>query len=199
MINLLPNDYRESLRYAHKNSIILRWTIGLIVMLLLTGSTIFIGRAYLQMETRRYSKLNEETRAELKAQDLEETLDKVQNISDNLKLIVQVLQKQVIFSELIKQVGAVMPPGTILSDVEISEVQGGIDLTARSTNQNTATQIQINLTDPKNKLFDQVDIVSVTCEEATDPDYPCRVTMRALFTKNNPFMFISNSRTQEGS
>ncbi len=197
MINLLPNDYRESLRYARKNSILLKWLTGVVIIMLLASGTIFIGRAYLQMEAKRFDNLNKETQAELQAQNIEETLDKVQNISDNLKLIVQVLQNQVIFSELIKQVGAVMPPGTILSDIEISEVQGGIDLTARSTDQNTATQIQINLTDPKNKLFDQVDIVTVTCDPAVDPAYPCRVTMRALFTKNNPFMFINNRKKEE--
>lgn len=193
MINLLPNDYRQSLRYARRNSILMKWLIAVSLILAMSSAIVAIGSAYLKMETNNYAKLAETTKQELKDQDLEATLTKVQNISGNLKLINQVLSQQVIFSELIKQIGAVMPPGSVLSDIEISKISGGIDLKAQAQNYESATQIQINLSDPNNKLFDKVDIVSVDCQ-GSNPQYPCTVSLRALFTKNNPYLFVNQNK-----
>lgn len=192
MINLLPTEYRSSLRYARRNSILLKWLVGLTASLALIISTVFLGQAYLRMETNRYAKITEETKQDLKEQDFEETLGKVQNISGNLKLIVQVLSKQVMFSGLIRQIGAVIPPGVVLADIDLGKVDGGIDLTAQAESYEKATQTQVNLSDPNNKLFDKVDIISVNCQEG-DGKYPCTVSLRALFTKNNPYLFINQN------
>lgn len=193
MINLLPTEYRSSLRYARRNSILLKWFVGLTASLALIISTVFLGQAYLRMETNRYANITEETKQELKEQDFEETLGKVQNISGNLKLIVQVLSKQVMFSGLIRQIGAVIPPGVVLADIDLGKVDGGIDLTAQAESYEKATQTQVNLSDPNNKLFDKVDIISVNCQEG-DEKYPCTVSLRALFTKNNPYLFINQNK-----
>ncbi|GIW60800.1 MAG: hypothetical protein KatS3mg087_1866 [Patescibacteria group bacterium] len=193
MINLLPADYRSSLKYARRNSILLKWLVGLTASLTLLISTVFLGQAYLRMETNRYAKITEQTKQELKEQDFEETLSKVQNISGNLKLIVRVLSKQILFSGLIRQIGAVIPPGVVLADIDLGKVDGGIDLTAKAESYEKATQTQVNLSDPNNKLFDKVDIISVNCQ-GTDEKYPCTVSLRALFTKNNPYLFINQNR-----
>lgn len=196
MINLSPNNYKESLQYARRNTLLLQWLIGLLVLFSLTVSTLLIGKTYLASEAKRYAALNTNIEQELKDKDLEGTLKTVENISGNLKLIIQVLSRQVIFSELIKQVGAVMPENSVLSDIEISKIDGGIDLTADAKDHTTATQVQVNLADPNNKLFDKVDIVSINCE-GTNPAYPCKVTLRALFTKNNPFSFVNQNTKKE--
>ncbi len=193
MINLSPSDYKESIKYARRNTILLKWLSGLLSILGIVIITLFIGQAYLKSETKTYAAANIKIEQELKDKDLEGTLKTVESISGNLKLIVQVLSRQIIFSELIKQVGAVMPVNSVLSDVEISKVEGGIDLTADAKDQNTATQVQVNLADPNNKLFDKVDIVTITCDGTVNPDYPCKVTLRALFTKNNPFSFVNQT------
>lgn len=62
-----------------------------------------------------------------------------------------------------------MPENTVLSNIEISKVEGGIDLSAETKDQESATQIQVNLMDPNNKLFDKVDIVSISCGESNQP------------------------------
>ncbi|MCA9344121.1 MAG: hypothetical protein H6793_02490 [Candidatus Nomurabacteria bacterium] len=191
MINLSPDDYKESLRYARRSSKLLRWVGGTLIILMAVLLTQLIGFTYLKSETKRYQEINASITQDLKNNDLEGTLKTVENISGSLKLIVQVLSKQVLFSELIKQVGSVMPENTVLSNIEISKVEGGIDLSAETKDQESATQIQVNLMDPNNKLFDKVDIVSISCGES-NPTYPCRATFRALFTKDNPFLFVNN-------
>lgn len=188
MINLAPQYHKETLRYARRNATLLSWLVGAMTILILTFSTLFVGQYYLVNQTKQYNKINANIEQELKDKDLEGTLKTIQNISDNLKLIVQVLSKQVIFSKLIKQVGAVMPENSVLSNIDLGKIDGGLDIIAITKDNNTATQVQLNLSDPSNKLFEKVDIVSINCDPNVVPDaYPCKVNLRALFSKDSSF------------
>jgi len=120
---------------------------------------------------------------------------RVEDISGSLKLVVQVLSREILFSTLIRQIGSAIPAKASLTGLSISKVTGGIDLTAIASDYDTATQVQVNLKDPANKIFDKADIVNVTCTgaAASDPAYPCTVTIRAQFASNNPFLFIKTT------
>lgn len=142
-----------------------------------------------------------ETQAQLKVQKLEETQKRVQDISSSLKLVLQVLAKEVLFSKLLRQVGAAMPPNTVLMNLSINKLQGGIDLQAGATDFQAATQVQLNLADSQNKIFSKADIVGIQCNSASASTpvaakYPCTVTVRAQFAQNNPFLFINNGAKQ---
>lgn len=192
MINLLPPEEKANILYARKNTRLRKWVIALLFVL--AGMVIFLvaGSLYIGKTTERYTAQVNTARDSLKAQKLEETEKRLQDLSGNLKLIIQVLSREVLFSKLLRQVGAVMPPGSVLSSIELSKVEGGIDLSAEAKDYDTASRIQVNLQDPSNKLFDKVDIVQITCAQTTDSAYPCKVTLRALFSKNNPYLFINN-------
>lgn len=87
-----------------------------------------------------------------------------------------------------------MPSGTALTSLSISKVQGGLDLNAKAKDYQSGTQVQVNLSDPKNKIFSKADIVSISCNNGSaDASYPCTVTIRALFSKDNTFLFTKNS------
>lgn len=197
MINLLPPKEKKAIMYARRNTKLRSWAFALVGVLV--GAIIFltIGQIYILNTTRHYAAQVESTQATLKAQKLEETQKRIQDLSNNLKLIIQVLSREVLFSKLLRQVGAVMPQGTVLSQIDLGKVEGGIDLIASTKDYKSASQIQVNLSDPNNKLFDKVDIVQVSCD-TTDPQFPCKATLRALFSKNNPFLFI-NSTSHTGN
>ena len=196
MINLTPSDYKESLRFARRNTVVRKWLSGIGIVIALASITIALGISYIQLETRTITRANEQNQAILKERDIDSTLDQVENISGNLKLIIQVLSKQIVFSELLKQTGSVMPQDSILSGIEISGVAGGIDLVAEARDYTTATQVQVNLNDPSNKLFEKVDIVSINCEDTPEDEYPCTIQLRALFKANNQFLFINQKDTR---
>jgi hypothetical protein len=124
----------------------------------------------------------------------------VTTISNNLKLVVQVLSKEILFSDLLKQLGTVTPSNVILTDLSISQTQGAIDITALTTNYAAATQLQVNLADPKNQIFSKADIVGINCpSDKLGDQYKCTATLRALFATNNPFLFISNTPKKASS
>jgi Tfp pilus assembly protein PilN len=196
MINLLPTNERENLMYARRNTKLFRACIAIGIVILVMLFTWGAGYFYLSSTVKSYNKDVEQKRASLQAQKLEETETRIEDFTGSLKLIEQVLSKQILFSELFQQIGAIMPQGTVLSSMEISKVEGGIDLVAKARNYNDGTQVQVNLEDPENKLFSKVDIIAVSCNDAGST-YPCTVTLRALFAPNNPFLFINQSKQDE--
>lgn len=212
MINLLPPEVREDIAYARKNTQLLRWITAMIAVIAGIFIVVIIGQLYINQSSKSYAAQIEETQNILKVQKLEETQGKVEGISGSIKLAVQVLSRQLLFSSILKQIGAAIPEGAVLTGLSINKVEGGIDLTAAATDYNTATQVQLNLQDPNNKIFEKADIVSVQCNAPTgessnpitgqtntnqlDALYPCKITVRALFAKNNSFLLINS---KEGS
>lgn len=198
MINLLPDDYKNSVLYARRNTKLARWCVVIVVVMLCFALLIFGGQWYIQKSANNYAKQVEQTKAELSAANLSETQAEVQEVSNSLKLIEQVLAKQILFSKLIRQIGAAMPSGAVMSNIELPAFEGGVNISAQAKNYETASQVQVNLSDPRNKIFDKADIVSITCSEeqtiapGEEPtEYPCVVSIRAQFAKENPFLFIN--------
>jgi hypothetical protein len=198
MINLLPTDVRNQIMYARRNTKLLHWTIALACSIAVMGAIIAGGQMYMRRSINSYSKDIAAAREELKLKKLEETQTRLEGISSSLKLAVQVLSRQVLFSKLIQQIGATMPENTVLTGLQIEKVQGSLTLTAQATNLETATQVQVNLGDPKNNIFEKADIESLQCSSDAIK-YPCRVQIKALFGKNKQYYFIQNTSGNSGT
>lgn len=198
MINLLPPGVKENIIYARRNTRLRSWCIALFVSIVVIGAIVAAGRVYMQQSIKTYSRQVAQGTQQLEAQELTETQAKVKELTNNLKLVVQVLQREILFSKLLRQVGFALPNGSVLSGLSINAVQGGIDLQASAVDYQTATQVQVNLQDPNNKIFEKADIVNVQCgasSTSTISEYPCTVHIRALFAKDNPFSFITTNGT----
>lgn len=198
-INLLPPKTKQAIMYGRRNRHLWHWAIVLTLSIVGILAITILGRLYIQHSVTALEGQVNQTREQLKIQKLDETQARVETISNNLKLVIQVLSRQILFSELIQQIGASLPADTALTSFQINKVQGGIDLSAVAVDYQSATQIQVNLQDQANKLFDKADILNITCttpvastavNQVPASKYPCQVQVRALFTANNPFLFI---------
>lgn len=193
MINLLPPEVKSNYRYARRSVGLRKWVVAFAVALVGLGGLATYGLLTFQQSSLQYSNQVAAAQEQLEKDKLTQTKKQVQDISSSLKLAVQVLSNEVLFSKLITQIGSVMPQGTILSALDINKSNTGLDLQARAVNYYAATQIQVNLTDPANKVFAKVDIVSISCnsQQTENASYPCLVQLRALFNSNNQFLFIN--------
>ena len=199
MINLLPHDYKQDITFARRNSVLRNWLIASILGVVGIVLIIAAGHLFIARSTVSWQKQVDQSKEQLNAQKLDETQKHITDISDSIKLTTQVLSREILFSKLLTQVGAAMPPGTSLQSLSISSTQGGIDLTAGATTYQAGTQVQINLSDPANKIFDKADITSIAClndPKNTSP-YPCTVTIRALFAKDNAFQYVTSKGTKQ--
>jgi hypothetical protein len=200
MINLLPPDTKQAYRYAERNVHLLNWVVA--ASLSLVGLGIIGTYGWLTMRQSIMSSQKEvgTTQQELQAAKLTETNQKVTDISNSIKLAEKVLGQEILFSKLLKQMATALPNGANLTGLNIAQISSGsaLDVTADATNYTVATQVQINLADPTNQIFAKADIQNITCDSASaaNPNYPCKVTLRAQFAAKNPFLFINQKQVK---
>lgn len=191
MINLLPTEVKDVIIYARRNNSLRNWIIA--CMIALAGVVVIVaaGHLFIHQSTQAWQKQVDDTRSQLGVQKLDDTQKKITDISDSIKLALQVLAREILFSKLISQIGNTIPDGSALQDLTINTGQSGVDIRAVATDYQTATQVHINLSDPKNKIFEKADILSVTCNQTPDEKYPCTISIRALFANQNEFQYVS--------
>ncbi len=198
MINLIPNDHKTSYVYAKRNVILKKWISLFLMAIIGLGLLGTYGLVTIKQSTADYKNKISANNKYFHDEDFDATSKQVKDMSNNIKLSVKVLQQELLFSKLIKQIGAALPAGSVLNSLEISQTTGGIDLSVSSIDYKTATQVQVNLSDPKNKIFTKADIQNITCNATNDDGtpkiggYPCTVSIRALFGPNNPYLFTNN-------
>jgi len=181
MINLLPPDRVLVVRFGRQNSRLRQWIVGALIAI---GGLIIImagGWIYLHQQASNLQTSLDKTNAQLQAQNLAKVQHDAKEITGDIKVINQVLGNEVHFSELIQDIGTVMPPGTVLSSLSLSKINGSLDLSASAKDSNAAAQIAVNLNDPGNGLFSKVDIVNINCGNDTSA-YHCDAVFKALFS-----------------
>jgi Tfp pilus assembly protein PilN len=196
MINLLPPDVKQDYLYGSRNTMLLHWATAFLVGLVGLAVLATYGLVTIQRSANSYASQVATGQQQLAKQNLQGTEKKVKELSSDFKLVVQVLSQEVLFSKLLTQMATVIPSNTNLTGLTINQASGGIDITAKSTNYTAATQLQLNLQDPDNKIFSKADIVSITCSNSgDDTGHPCTIQIRALFANSNPYLFINSKGT----
>ena len=205
MINLLPPDLKQGYKYARYNRRLLRWIIAFVVVIMGAAFITTGGMVLIQNSIDSYKNRISTAQAQLASQNLTGVQAQVTTISNNLKLMVQVLSKEILFSKLLTQLGNITPSSVELTGLTISQAESAIEITAQASDYNAATQLQANLSSPYNQIFAKADLVSITCvsgvqqQQLANPNYPCTADIRAEFTNNNPFLFINASGQKAGT
>lgn len=189
MINLLPPSLSQNIRFGRLNAKLVRWLFG---MFMATAGLILIlvvGWLYINQQSRNLSRDISSSNTQLSTQDLTQVQKDASEISGDVKVINQVLSREIRFSDLLQAIGQVMPPGTILGSLTLSDTKGAIDLSASTKNYASAAQIAVNLNDPKNGLFSKVDIININCTTGAT-NYNCTASLKALFSKDAQTKFL---------
>ncbi len=196
MINLLPPDVKDSYRYARRNVLMRRWIFNFILAFVGLGLISTYGLVSLSQSETIYKDKIAEVQSVYIKEKYAETETQINDMSNSFKLVVQVLSKEVRFSELLKQIAALIPAKANLTGLTINQTKGGIDISANAIDYSTAAQLQINLSDTNNKIFSKADIVTASCSSTAvlNTDYPCSVNIRALFAPNSPFLLINSKK-----
>jgi Tfp pilus assembly protein PilN len=190
MINLVPPSYSQAMRTGRANARLRVWLLGAIIAT--GGLVVIIGFSWLYMN-HQASSLTHTTAAinqQLQSQNLGTIQKQAATINSNVKVIDQVLGREIRFSDLIQQIGSVLPPGVILNTLSVSKIDGAIDLNVAARDVASANQVAVNLSDPKNKLFSKTDIVSINCT-GDAKTYPCTGNFRALFSAEAKKSFLN--------
>jgi hypothetical protein len=194
VINLLPPEIKSGYRYARSNVTLRKWVIMCAIAIVGLGAIATYGLLAIHQSSNHYNSQIAATEAQFQKEHYTQTQQQVQDISNSFKLVVNVLGQEILFSKLIQQIAAAIPIKANLTALNISQTQSAMDITINAADYATATQAQVNLSDPANKIFSKADIVSINCDAkaANGQQYPCNVNIRALFASNNTFLFINS-------
>lgn len=189
MINLLPPILSQDIRYGRRNARLLRWLFGSLAAIAGLILIMLIGWLYMNRQSSSLAHNISESKSQLAAENLTKVQQDANEISGDVKVINQVLGREIRFSDLLAAIGQVMPPGTILGSLTLTDAKGAIDLSASAKDYASATQIAVNLGDPKNALFSKADIVNINCTTGSSA-YNCTATLKALFSKSAQAKFL---------
>lgn len=191
MINLLPPDIKEARVYGRRNRGLMRWCIICFMGILGIGAVAGVGYFYINNAETSARNIKNQNEAVTQSKGFIETEKTYASFTSNLKTVVQILNKQILFSDLIQKVGAVTPPGARLSSMSLTNTDNALDLNFIVEESSIAPVVQLNLEDPKNELFEKADIVRVTCEGSIESN-DCTVQVRALYRTNAQFLFLNS-------
>lgn len=196
MINLLPQTRKDDITYGRKNSRLLKYCSLVLVIIFGMACITFVGSLYIKSTQDTVAAQVESSKQSIKSRQLESVQKQAEQISNDIKLTTDVLSKEILFSKLLKQIGAAMPANTSLTDLKIDTAEKALNLSAIASSYDTASQVQVNLSDPKNAIFEKADIIGINCN-VQDPRYPCEVTIKALFGDNSSYLFINPAKEKK--
>lgn len=177
MINLLPPELKESVRYGRLNVIMLKYALvalsvsALVFILMMVGGTLISqsqGEIKASIEADR-ARVNELRTAYAEAQKIAGVVDTIDSVLD----------REVQFSELLQEIGSIMPSGAALTNLSISEDRSEpINLLAAAQSEETIAVLRENLAD--SKLFEAADVISIA--SISNSQYTVSASITAIFT-----------------
>lgn len=186
MINLLPPKNRLAIETAKKNTILRRY-LELAVLGVCVLAVLIVGSYYfLELQDRNTQKtldLNQQ-----KLDQLEPVQDEAKQLSLTINTIAALFSREVDFSNMLTQIGQLMPPNAILTNLEIdsSIKDSPLNISAQVDTEEKAAVLRNNL--EKSDLFDKAKIISIekisvddataTTEKEEPVDSPYRFTVQ---------------------
>lgn len=195
MIDLLPTSIKQSRQYGRRNAKLLRWNIACLLAILGILAIGATGYFFINNATKAAATAKAQTEKLIDDAKLSKVEAEYTVFSDNLKTVVRILSNQVLFSELIQQIGGVTPSGATLNSISLSDSDNALDLDFTTASSSVAPTIQVNLVDPGSELFSSADIIQVNCQSVTENKESCNVQLRALFKDDAKFLFLNSVDT----
>jgi len=179
MINLLPFDLRKDRLYGRRNRVIFGFVVSLfvtagIVTAIMVGGLGFVGSE----EDAIRQEIAENNEQILK---LESEIKDVASVSTRLNAADKLFDSSIVFSELVPQIGSLLPQGTIINSLALT---GGntdpLTLDVSLANAGLAPVLQSNLV--QSELFEAADVNSITPLGSTDTIYQFNASVSVSFT-----------------
>lgn len=179
MINLLPNEIRLEHVYGRRN----KKLVALIV--LIAGTAVAVG--FIIMFNLNY--INDEKQSIQKSIDsnkqviaqLESETSDLSSVASRLTVTYKLFDESIKFSEIIPQIGSVLPQGTVIDGLSLT---GGsydpLQLNVSMVSAELAPVLQKNLVD--SELFEAADVINISPSGSEGSNYQYSASVSVSFT-----------------
>lgn len=181
MINLMPDDAKKEIRSARLNVILGRYIIVILfafgfLMLLLAGSYVVLTQS--KASAQRLVDTNG-----TKADVYSSTKAQVQALSASLSQTKTILDQEVLYSNVLINIGQQMPAGTVLSNITLNSASfAGTAVNLKAYAKTTADAVALRQKFQSSPIFTNVNFDSVSGSTGID-GYPVGVSITLTITR----------------
>lgn len=184
MINLLPNNTKKQLRAARMNTVIRRYYTLLLVAAMLLAGIFAVGfKVTIDQEARAVSL---KAQNEQNAVQYQDTRKAAEEFTKDLAAAKTILASDVRFSQLITDIAAVIPSGTILSNLSLNTQESKAPLIVNARAKTYEGAVALKNSFEKSPIFENVSLANVTsgdAQDGTSQAYPITITLSVKFSK----------------
>lgn len=162
MINLLPPEIKNEIRYGQLNILAVQYAVLIILVSLSLVAVLFFGVSVVSGDERSLKQAIEEKQVVLS--ELDTTVAEAKELEQTIDTISALLKRELSFAALLKDIGAVVPSGASLTGLSLTGDESlPLSIDAVLSEQSTAAIMRENL--ENSDLFQNADIQSITASE----------------------------------
>ncbi len=163
MINLLPPETKVAVKFARLNVTLIQYCILVVIVSVAVIGVLLFGLVVINTRESRLQASITDDRTQ--AQKLEPVNTKAKELSTTINTISGLLKREIKFSVLLDDIGSIMPTGTVLTGLTLSDQRDQpLTLDALVVDEESAAVLRENLAE--SELFQSADIVNITRSEA---------------------------------
>lgn len=182
MINLLPPEEKRQLHAARSNTLLVRYNIlllGVVIFMLLA-----IGFVYIYLSNAKNNSqvvIDENT---TKVSSFAPIAEQASTFRSNLATAKQILDREVVYSKVIVEVARLMPRGTVLDNLSLDAATFGKPATIAAKAKTYNDAIALKDAFSKSDLFSDVHFESITANDGDASGYRMLVNLSVTIKKD---------------
>lgn len=194
MINLLPPEAKQAIKFGRLNVVLLQYVFISIITVMMVVSLLMFGRASLISTKDDIEKQLESDRAQ--TTQLAPISAEAEELSKTINVIDRLLEKEIRFSILLREIGSLIPSGASLSGLILVEDQSEpVSLAVLVDSAEKAGVLQENLI--QSDLFISADILTVTRSSDPEAQYAFSANIQAYYNPELPLSAIDDQAPEE--
>jgi hypothetical protein len=181
MINLMPDDMKKEISSARVNVVLARY-IAVIFLAFVFLVLLLVGSYFVLTQTKVAAQRVIDSNG-TKAAVYDSTKTQVNALSGSLSQAKVILDQEVLYSNVLMNIGQQMPPGTVLSSITLTAASfTGTPVTLKAYAKTTDDVVALRAKFQSTPIFSNVNFDSVSQSSGID-GYPVSVSMTLVVTK----------------
>lgn len=185
MINLLPPQASKQLRASRHNTILLRYLIGMCIVLVLT--IIVYAVTYMLMKRTELQSVSASADNKQKIAAFKDTETKAKDYTNDLKIAKSIFDGELSYTTALHKIARALPAGAVIETLDLNPTTVGQPITLSVSAKDQATALSVKATLEKENVASNITIASLQehqAAEAQEPSsYPVQISLNLTLNK----------------
>lgn len=183
-MNLLPKEEKRQLQAARSNTLLLRYNIFLLGVIVFLG--VGTGITFVYLNTTQTNAENQISENKSKVSDYAAVESQANEFRSNLTTAKQILDREVAYTKVILEISGALPSGIVLENLNLDSQTFGTETVLVAHAKDYSRALALKDAFGKSPLFSNVHFVSITSSDggSANPGYPITVNLGVTIKKD---------------